>query len=99
MRIFPNHKNEYPLFIAMYWIILWIAGSVLIYYLVHVQTVSGYIEKRDCITTKQKECVLYSRLYKIPVEQEVGIQIVGVGIIIGLIVMVGGYGRMLTSKE
>lgn len=99
MRILPHHKKEYPAFIAIYWLILWIFASFIIYYLVNIGASNGVIEKRDCVIQKKDECTLYSRLYKIPIEQEAGIQIVGVGIIIGLIVMIGGYGRMLLSKE
>ena len=99
MSILPHHKYEYPFHIALWWLVIWTAMSILIFYLTQSQAVDGNIEKRDCVIERKDECTLYSRMYKIPVEQELATQIVGAGIIIGLIVMVGGYGRMILSKK
>ena len=99
MKLLPHKKHEYPLHIAIWWLTIWVVMSFLISYLTSTQSVNGYIEKRDCVVERQKQCTLYSRMYKIPLEQELATQIVGAGIIIGLIVMVGGYGRMILAKE
>lgn len=99
MKIVPTRPSNYPFFILLYWLIIWLLVSVIIYINLSSRSIEGSIPTKDCVREKDNICVLFSAPYKVPLQQELSIQIVGAGILIGAVVTTYGYGRMILAYK
>ncbi len=99
MKLLPTKKYEYPLFMAGYWLFLWVVIAVVIYIHVLEGSTNGQVFKRDCLRKTNNVCTLTSRKYAVPVGLEAGTQILTIGIGIGFFIIVGGFSQMLLKKK
>ncbi len=95
MKALPNKPLQYPFYILLYWLILWALVAVIININLTSQSTDGYILARDCVREKDNVCVLFSANYKVPLWQELTMQVVGSGILIGATTIVFGFGKLL----
>ncbi len=89
MRYFPNKTSQYPIFILMYWLIIW--GAFLIYQtfvIISSLTPDGkHVEKVECLTVDR---VQKCDKYYISVGGEVKYSFIQSGVVIGWAVIIGG---------
>jgi len=99
MKLLPHKKYQYPFYMAIYWIVLWILTAIILYVHILEATTDGQVLKRDCLKRANNECTLSSRKYAVPIGLEAGSQIVTAGIAIGFFVLVGGFSHMIIKKN
>lgn len=98
VKLLPTQSYEYPFYMALYWILIWAIASFFLYQTITKSSENGMIYKKDCIKAVSNVCVVESRLYKVPVTNELQIQLVSAAIITGGFVIIFGFGQMLLLK-
>ncbi len=86
------------LLVLLSWALLWIIFTVILFFILSGESQNGYILRKDCIREKEDICLLYSSTYKVGFYEELRIQSVGAGIIIGGSVIILGYSNLLLGR-
>lgn len=90
---------RHTLFLPFLWLTLWLIATFILFITINNESQNGYIIKKDCMRDEEDVCLLYSTNYKVELIDELKIQSVGAGILIGGFVIVFGYGREMLKRQ